>query len=924
MMSNLIRQRPLATQAPAIGPLDTQTSAYGMAIPIVWGTTRIPGNLVWYGDFNTVSNSQKSSGKGGALSQSTTSYTYTCALAVGLCEGPIIGIGQIWKDKTNLLPVTSGSNNITVHGEPQLIPTSGPWVCFVEEAAYWVSNVSVVDQYGAALTNVSPSAPGHYQYSVSAGEYTFYSGDAGTQVYISYVFAQPIVTTSPLAQLNMSLFLGTNPQTAWGYLTTNHPTEALGYQSLAYVASGLYQMGSSTILSNHSFEIQGRLQFSDTILDANPYQVVVDFLTNSQYGVGYPSNKLGDFTQFSNYCVSTGLFISPGLTEQQDAVQVLQDILDAVNCTAFYSEGVLKIVPYGDQTVTANGVTFVPNITPIYSLTDDDYITARGDDPVTVTRKRQADAFNQVQIEFLNRSNQYNTQVATAQDEGDIDLNGLRPANTTSYHMICDPNIAQLSAQLMLQRVLNIRNTYKFSLSWQYCLIEPMDILTLTDSNLGLVNFPVRVQSVSENEEGELAIEAEEFPIGIGASATYNSQAPNGYTSGYNLQPSDVNAPLIFEPPLGLTSGTDQIWIAASGGVNWGGCEIWLSLDGQTYSFIGELTGASRYGQLVSAMGALSGSNPDTTNNATVLLNSNGQLLSGTVQDAASYVTLCYVGGEVFSYATSTLQAVNQYELTYLYRGLYGTPSGSHAMGATFARLDQSVFKYQIPSNFIGKTIYLKFTSFNAYGIQTQPLSDVSAYVYTVTGGLPPGPSGLALQSAFVGTSFTVQWSPVAGALSYTVEIIASGVTRRTITVTTTSYTYTVADAVADGGPWRSYSIDVQTVTSTQTSAPSQITAAIAEPVAVTGLATSSPSSGQLNISWGASTAPALSGYNVYMSATNGFTPSSGNLVDTTTLTSATLTGLTSGTTYYLVVAAFDVWGPGSLNYSAQISQVVT
>ena len=41
-----------------------------------------------------------------------------------------------------------------------------------------------------------------------------------------------------LATLGLTLFTGSYPQSPWGYLSTNHPEQALGYNGLAYVASG--------------------------------------------------------------------------------------------------------------------------------------------------------------------------------------------------------------------------------------------------------------------------------------------------------------------------------------------------------------------------------------------------------------------------------------------------------------------------------------------------------------------------------------------------------------------------------------------------------------------------------------------------------------------------------------------------------------
>ncbi len=53
-----------------------------------------------------------------------------------------------------------------------------------------------------------------------------------------------------LGDQGFSLFTGTYPQTPWSYLTTNHPSEALGYNGMAYIAVNGYALGNSATLPN--------------------------------------------------------------------------------------------------------------------------------------------------------------------------------------------------------------------------------------------------------------------------------------------------------------------------------------------------------------------------------------------------------------------------------------------------------------------------------------------------------------------------------------------------------------------------------------------------------------------------------------------------------------------------------------------------
>ena len=225
-------------------------------------------------------------------------------------------------------------------------------------------------------------------------------------------------------------------------------------------------------------------------------------------------------------------------------------------------------------------------------------------------------------------------------------------------------------------------------------------------------------------------------PIGVGTATLYPKQSSAGAALDPFVPPGNTNAPIMFEPPPGLTGGANEVWILATGGPDWGGCQIWVSSDGNTYAFAGTAYRGGRQGALTAALPHAS--DPDTTDTLAVdLSESQGQLLSGTTADADNLVTLCFCDGELIAYETATLTAAYKYDLTYLRRGAYGTPVTAHAGGAQFGRLgpnDPAVFRYEYPSSFIGQTTYLKFPAFNIFGQQLQSLDTLSAYDLTLAG----------------------------------------------------------------------------------------------------------------------------------------------------------------------------------------------
>ena len=110
----------------------------------------------------------------------------------------------------------------------------------------------------------------------------------------------------------------------------------------------------------------------------------------------------------------------------------------------------------------------------------------------------------------------------------------------------------------MLQRAVYIRNTYKFRLSWEYCLLDPMDLVTVTDTISGLCNAPIRITEIEEDDNGFLSVTAEEFPLGV-ATATLYADATGRQQPDQPERPADpVNAPIIFEPPSTLVGSTPR------------------------------------------------------------------------------------------------------------------------------------------------------------------------------------------------------------------------------------------------------------------------------------------------------------------------------------------------------------------------------
>ena len=842
-MGGIFGSTTISTSDKRINSMRIQQSAYGLTQPLVYGKNRVAANMFWYGDFKATAHTTTTKSGGKGGKTKTKNTTYTYSASL------MLGLCE---------------NKIKDIG-----------IIWRDKEQIVTGNMPIIIGYKRQGFN---SLKPIIEYRIQ----------------------------TPIEQLGFELFDGDhNP--VWGYLASKHPDEAVHYPFLGYVACANYDLGGSAALSNHNFEVISDITFSETIHDANPADVIEDFITNPRYGAA-PSLNMADLSEFRTYCAATNLLISPALTEQREAFEIISEIVEAVNCAVVPSPDGLKIRSYGDSAVTGNGVTFTPNLEPVYHLTDDDFLGE--DQPIRVRRSRDTDAYNHCQIEYANRFNQYNTETVEAKDQANIEMFGLRTQDPVKFDFFCEPKIARHAVQLLLQRRLYVRNEYEFELGWKYCRLEPMDIVTITDESLGLNQFPVRITRVEEDEEGVLSITAEELAVGSRSAVEYDLQSSNGYQGG-NEEPGNVNAPAIFEPPLELTDGKNQIWVAASGGINWGGCNVWASIDNTTYEMIGTIYGSARYGTLVSAIDA-----DDTS--MQVQLNTSSQIFGGTLEDAEVDATLCKVGDEYINYIDATLDGSGRYTLSSMLRGRFDDAS-SHNAGESFVRIDRAIFEYDFNPNMIDKQIYLKFTSFNGLEQKEETLDEVTAYSYTINGGRPTGVKGLSLQSAFEAMSFKAQWQSAAGATGYIVQIMSGGVLLREVETTNTDYSYSMDEAKIDGIQ-RAYTVRVASKNGSIVSTFAELNISNPVPPQLLNVYTSATAD-SITVTWIPSEVPDLKDYQVWISTNANFDPDTTAARWTGTENACTITGLQSTTTYYVRVAARDVWKPTSWNYSTRIPQ---
>jgi hypothetical protein len=593
-------------------------------------------------------------------------------------------------------------------------------------------------------------------------------------------------TTTTLAALGFTLNSGTALQSPWAFMVSAYPSHALAYANMAILLNPNLDMGSSASVPDLGFE--GRqIPYSDYLetagwtnpttsantpgRDVNMADFLPDALQDPLVFGGFDSGDIPDLTAFREYQAAQGLFFSPYLSKQEKATDIINRWAKIANTWIYWSGTAFVVVPLGDTALTANGYTYTPDLAVDYALGPADFVS---NPPVKVDIKDGADCANRTTVTIIDRTMGYVTNPIEYKSESLIRRYGRREAENIQADDIACPAVGNIVAQLIGRRNAHLTKTYSFKTSWRFVRALPGSIFSLTDPTQGLDGELVRITEVEEDENGNLTWSAEELPTNI---ATYHArniqEGPSPATPDQLVDPGDVNTPAVVEPAQAGVVDTSTVLIAASGGPNWGGANVWISFDGTSYSNIGKINNAAIQGVLTADLAAYGGTNPDTGNTLSVDCTiSQGEPEPVTNADADALRTLSLVcapatpsggdleldsAGELLAFGAESTTGTYAADLTYHQRGQLGTAPGAHVTDDLFTLFDLSgisgsTLQYRLPAQYVGQPIWLKLASFNLFGKNTQDLSVCQSYKYTPagtgfgsgSGGVPGTPTGLA------------------------------------------------------------------------------------------------------------------------------------------------------------------------------------
>ena len=467
-----------------------------------------------------------------------------------------------------------------------------------------------------------------------------------------------------------------------------------------------------------------------------------------------------------SYCMAYGIFMSGPKDSQEPASSFLQTLCAIANAAAVWDGTGLDLVPYCEVSNYGNGTAYVAPTSsgPSFTLNWANFIPKQsGDPPLIKSLVRPKDNSNSIKADFIDPQEEYSPNQVIVADSADISANGFSQSSR-SYQLLNSAAVATSVIWAELKRNLMVnRESYSTRLSacWGP-ILTPMDFVLLVDNPpsgpaISPWQMPARVTKIVENDD--LTIDADFEPYIYGASAPTQpagSAVTAGVASGAAIAgtPQSVNTPIIFESvPFIAPATAAQLWMVVSNSdPTYGGCGVYVSLDGgTTYQEIGSIQGNGVQGVVYSS-NYPSHADPDTVDTLNVdLTQSNGTLSSFSSTAQNNFNSLCYLAGggsvtingvtltipyELVAYQAATLSSTSKYALgPPIRRGVGQTATPAHPIGSAFAFLNGGgLFKYSIPQQLIGVTLYFKFPAYNSVGSGQQPLSASTAYSFTPTG----------------------------------------------------------------------------------------------------------------------------------------------------------------------------------------------
>lgn len=650
VLQELLRPKPKFEDArPAgLGDFRFPTATQGRVVPLIWGSVMVEGpNVVWYGDLRQEAIVEKVKTGLWTSTRYITGYRYRIGFQVALCRGPIDAITRMWIGKTL---VYSGST------------TSSIDVTIAEDSALqrqgFEATVDIFD--GSTSQSVSDYISGFQDAGAGTNRTPRYTGTT----YL--VFREQGVTAA-------------NAEGAYVGNSTSIDAVKVEVQRFPGIFSG-QSAGENIIASN----------------DCNPINVIYEILTNTEWGFGFPSADLdvgvgSSFVSAADTMITEGNGFSMILDRAITASDLLEELQRQIDGVIFldHRTGKWKIkLARADYSIGS-----VPQLTTSNVKKVKDF-----------TRGSWQDTTNQIDVQFMNRSNDYADDYARAQDMGNALIQGGGTVGTSQVVSAKSVYPGVKTAALANNIAWRDLRTQSYPIARATMLLTRDmwdltigDVVAWTDPTYGFSQLPMRVIRIDYGRLQQNEIEVDLVQdVFYYAAASYGNPPDTGWTVPTDTLiafPSDEQ--LAIEAPRGILSRdpefTGELSTKILASARRQGPEAVYEIrqrnasgtPGGTYATAGTVPSFMRIGSLKSALG--NGTAIPTTS-ITIEADPDTQtrIIAAFDPDATSIDIgvnlqhLIYVGGEFMLVEGASVNGAD-IDLDTVYRGVLDSAQMEHA-----------------------------------------------------------------------------------------------------------------------------------------------------------------------------------------------------------------------------------------------------
>jgi len=671
VLGELLRPKPNIEDAKpsGLGEFDFPTATEGRVIPLVWGTVRVSGpNVIWYGDFRQEAITERV--KTGLFSSSrvTVGFRYRIGIQFAVCWGPVDFYRRVWVGDKVVFgsPIFNGTGQIQVN-EPDLF------------GGEKLGNGGVV------------------------GDLDWFNGSA-TQAASSYLAPFQTVNSQQNAYRYLAYFAPSSEPTYVGNSTSIQPW-AIEVQRLP--RGRVPDPNDPTVTTqvlNASFSAIEAVPGQG--IDANPVFVLFEIMTDIIWGLGRPADEF-DVSSWNAaaqiiHAEENGFsFTQDTAGEVSNLIRLIEEQIDGV---VFQDprDGLWKInLTRADSSYTDVGLT-VPALLP--DLNGSNII-----DLQNFARGSWDDTTNAVDLEYVDRSQNYSTKFGKAQDMANVRLQGGVSVKTTLRFPGVKTNV---NANDLAWRELR---TLAYPLAKATVIVDrslweaqPARIVRLSDEDLGISNLRMRVTEVdfSDLVDGRIRLELVEDVFSF-SGGSFAAPPPSSWTPpADSLTPFPADAEAVLEAPrrflfLDPLSTTDdnKVWCGARDS----GPEVGFNIrarsgpstpisggfveagDSVAFMLVGRLSAAlqqgAAYPQASIDLDLSGGGNIDSAAAIAAAFSE-----AASIEDMGlNLINLIMVGDtpatREFMLVTSAAAAGDTVTLSSVYRGVMDTPQRSHSLG---------------------------------------------------------------------------------------------------------------------------------------------------------------------------------------------------------------------------------------------------